>query len=179
MLFGSRRHKHALREIEAICARAAKGDMSGRVLHLRRYGDLSPTLASFNRLLDLTDAYIRESSASLSFAAQGKYYRPFLPTGMVGQFRHGADIINDARRSMEARASEAARLESEVTGLVSAAAAGDLGSRLTLEGKAGFMQRLADGINMLVERTGSACMDVARAVGAMARGDLTAHIDGS
>jgi methyl-accepting chemotaxis protein len=179
MLFGASRHKEALQQIEAICARAAQGDMSGRVLHLKRYGDLSPTLAAFNRLLDLTDAYIRESGASLSFAAQGKYYRPFLPTGMVGQFRQGADIINGARQAMEARADETARLQEAVAELVAAAAAGDLSRRLTVDGKGGFMRRLADGINMLVERTGNACGDIARAIGALAHGDLNTRIDGS
>ncbi|MCW0232775.1 MAG: methyl-accepting chemotaxis protein [Ferrovibrio sp.] len=179
MLFGASRHKKALQQIEAICARAAQGDMSGRVLHIRHYGDLSPALAAFNRLLDLTDAYIRESSASLSFAAQGKYYRPFLPTGMVGQFRHGADVINGARQTMEARADETARLQDEVSELVSAAAAGDLGRRLPVENRGGFMRKLADGINMLVERTGAACGDVARAIGAVSRGDLGVRIDGA
>ena len=179
MLFGASRYKKALREIEAICARAASGDMSGRVLHLKSYGELSPTLAAFNRMLDLTDAYIRESSASLSFAAEGKYYRPFLPAGMVGQFRRGADVINGARQAMEARAEESARLQGEVAGLVTAAAGGDLDRRLELEGKDGFMRKLAEGINMLVERTGSACSDVARVIGALARGDLGARIDGN
>ncbi len=178
MLFGSSRHRRALGEIDAICGRAARGDMSGRVLHLKAYGDLSPTLAAFNRLLDLTDAYIRESSASLSFAAQGKYYRPFLPTGMVGQFRQGADIINEARSNMESRAADTERLQGEVTDLVASAAGGDLQCRLAVDGKAGFMRTLAEGINTLVERAGAACGDVARSIGAMARGDLTARIDG-
>jgi methyl-accepting chemotaxis protein len=178
MLFGYSRYRRALGEIDAICGRAARGDMSGRVLHLKTYGDLSPTLTAFNRLLDLTDAYIRESSASLSFAAQGKYYRPFLPTGMVGQFRQGAEVINAARKSMESRAGETERLQGEVTGLVEAAAAGDLQCRLAVDGKSGFMRQLAEGINTLVERTGEACLQTARAIGAMARGDLSAHMDG-
>ncbi len=178
MLFGSARYRRALGEIDVICERAARGDMSGRVLHLKSYGALSPTLAAFNRLLDLTDAYIRESSASLSFAAQGKYYRPFLPTGMVGQFRQGADIINAARQDMERRAGETEKLQGEVTGLVEAAAAGDLQCRLAVEGKSGFMRQLAEGINTLVERTGHACLETARAIGALARGDLSAEMAG-
>jgi len=178
MTFGFTRHRRALREVEAVCRRAAQGDMSGRVLHLKQYGDLAPTLAAFNRMLDLTDAYIRESGASLSFAAQGKYYRPFLPAGMVGQFRQGADIINSARQTMAARATETERLQGEVATLVDAAARGDLTGRLDTAGKDGFMRQLALGVNMLVERTSSACTDVARVIGALARGDLGARIDG-
>ena len=127
-----------------ICKRAAQGDMSGRVLHLKQYGDLAPTLVAFNRLLDLTDAYIRESGACLEHASEGKYYRPFLPQGMVGSFRKGADIINRARESMGQRAKDTAALQEEVSGLVVAAAAGDLKQRIDLNGKDGFMRQLAD-----------------------------------
>jgi methyl-accepting chemotaxis protein len=177
-MLGASRHRKALAQIDAICARAAQGDMSGRILHLKDYGDLAPTLAAFNRLLDLTDAYIRESGASLSFAAQGKYFRPFLPQGMVGNFRGGADIINGARQTMEAGAQETARLQAEVAELVAAAAAGDLGGRLSLDGKDGFMRRLAEGINILVDRTGTAFGEVARVIAALANGDLSKQMQG-
>src|SRR3546814_15236561 len=60
-MFGASQYRRALDEIDAVCARVARGDLSGRILHLRQYGTLAPTLARFNRMLDLTDAYIRES----------------------------------------------------------------------------------------------------------------------
>jgi len=178
-MFGGTRHKQALREIEAVCARAAQGDMSGRILHLKKYGELAPTLASVNRMLDLTDAYIRESGASLAHAADGKYYRPFLPTGMVGNFHQGASTINRARETMKVNADETGRLQAEVATLVASAAAGDMSGRLPVEGKAGFMRQLAEGINTLVGRTGEACSGVARVLAALARGDLSQKIDGS
>jgi methyl-accepting chemotaxis protein len=176
-MFAESRHKRALREIAAVCNLAAQGDMSGRVLHLKRYGDIAPALAGFNRMLDLTDAYIRESGASLEHAAKGKYYRPFLPTGMVGNFRDGASTINGARESMKASAEDTARLQQEVAALVAAAAAGDMSGRLPLEGKTGFMRQLAEGINMLISRTSEACGDVARVIGAVAQGDLSQTIE--
>ncbi|MCW0232780.1 MAG: methyl-accepting chemotaxis protein [Ferrovibrio sp.] len=172
------RHKKALQQIEAICARAAQGDLSGRVLHLKQYGDLAPTLVSFNRLLDLVDAYIRESGASLSYASEGKYFRRFLPAGMVGQFRHGADIINGAREMMGKRASDTARLQVEVSTLVNAAAGGNLDQRLSLEGKEGFMRQLAEGINTLVDRTGNVISNVAGVISGLARGDLNRQVEG-
>ncbi|WP_374302175.1 methyl-accepting chemotaxis protein [Ferrovibrio sp.] len=177
MLIGSK-HKKALQQIDAICKRAAQGDMSGRVLHLGQYGDLAPTLAAFNRLLDLTDAYIRESGACLEHASEGKYYRPFLPQGMVGSFRKGADIINRARENMGQRAKDTAALQEEVSGLVVAAAAGDLKQRIDLNGKDGFMRQLADGINTLVDRSGSVITNIAVVIAGLARGDLNRQVDG-
>jgi methyl-accepting chemotaxis protein len=172
------RSSRALSEIDAVCLRAAQGDLSGRVLNLKKYGKLSPTLVNFNRMLDLTDAFIRESGASLAHAAKGKYYRPFLPTGMAGNFRDGAATINDARGAMKFSAEESERLQEEVAALVQAAAAGDLGRRLSLDGKSGFMRQLAEGINMLLARTGDACNGVAGAVSALAAGDLRQKVEG-
>src|SRR3546814_10352387 len=100
-------------------------------------------------MVDLTDAYIRDSGASLAFAADGKYYRPFLPTGMVGHFRQGAVTINRAREAMKAGAEESARLEGEVSGLVGedsglvgVAARGDMSGRLPPDGRSGFLRQI-------------------------------------
>ncbi len=53
-----------------------------------------------NHLIDITDAFVRESAASLTAASAGRYYREFLVRGMPGSFAHGAMTINDARQGM-------------------------------------------------------------------------------
>lgn len=101
----------ALAEIDSVCARIAKGDFSARIVHTDKYGDVAPTLHSLNRVFDLTDAFIRESAASLDAAAKGKFYRPFLTRGLPGAYARGADIINTAREAMKSKVEEAARLQ--------------------------------------------------------------------
>jgi len=170
----ARRHRRALQAVNDVCGRAARGDLSARVLHIASYGELAPALIMVNRMLDLTDAFVRESGASLTHASQGQYYRPFLETGMPGNFRLGAEVINQARESMRLRAEETARLESEIVSLVSAAAAGDLAKRLEEAGKQGFMLSLAQGINSVVATTAGAVRTLGRVMGHLARGDLQA-----
>jgi methyl-accepting chemotaxis protein len=51
-------------------------------------------------MLDLVDAYVRESSVSLEYASEGKFFRSFLTRGMLGAFRLGAETINRARETM-------------------------------------------------------------------------------
>ncbi len=174
----ARRHRRALQAVNDVCGRAARGDLSVRVLHVASYGELAPALIAVNRLLDLADAFVRESGASLTLASQGQYYRPFLETGMPGNFRRGAEIINQARESMRHRAEETARLETEIVGLVSAAAEGDLSKRLDEAGKQGFMLSLAQGINSVVETTAGAVRALGRVMGNLARGDLRAADSG-
>lgn len=112
ILFGrrARQYRDLMTELRDVCQRAAQGDFTARIANTEPFGKLADVPVALNRMLDLTDAFIRESGASLQFAAKGKYYRPFMLRGMVGDFRRGAGIINDARLSMKSKAEEAERL---------------------------------------------------------------------
>lgn len=104
-MFGnkSRLQREALAEISSVLQRAAKGDLSARIVFTEKFGEIGDILAQLNQLLDLTDAFVREAGASLQFAAEGKFYRPFLLRGMCGDFRRGAEVINLAREAMHTK----------------------------------------------------------------------------
>jgi len=68
-------------------------------------------------------------------------------------------------------------VQEEINALINASAAGDLTKRVALEDKQGFMKKLGEGMNELLEVLASAMGDVARALDAMAKGDLTVAID--
>ncbi len=67
-------------------------------------------------------------------------------------------------------------VESEVNAIVSAAAAGNFSERINVEGKDGFFLKLAEGLNSLVTTADKGLNDVARVLGAVAKGDLTERI---
>jgi len=96
-----------------ICMRAAAGDLEARATGIGRFGDKGSLLHSINHLLDLADAFTRESGASLQAANSGRFHRAFLERGMLGDFQRGAHIINDARESMKREAEERAVAEAE------------------------------------------------------------------
>ena len=112
--FGKDRRQRALDEIAVVCERAAAGDLGVRVVDTESHGELAPILQSLNRLLDRTEAFIREATASLTYASEGKFFRTFMLRGMLGEFRRGAQVINTARSSMQAKAEATARLEAEM-----------------------------------------------------------------
>jgi methyl-accepting chemotaxis protein len=66
--------------------------------------------------------------------------------------------------------------EEEIDQVVQAAAQGDLGQRLGLEGKKGFFANLSRGMNQLLDTSEGAMNDVAKVLSAMADGDLTQRI---
>ena len=67
-------------------------------------------------------------------------------------------------------------VEQEVGLVVTGASQGDFTQRINMEGKTGFFERLGTGINTLVATSEVGLGDVARVLGAMAKGDLTQSI---
>ncbi|GAB1642715.1 methyl-accepting chemotaxis protein [Krasilnikovia sp. MM14-A1259] len=90
----------ALRHIADVCDRARAGDLEVRLAPL---GDSEVAVAArtaINGLLDITDAYVRESSATLAAAADARFHRRFLTRGLGGAFRAGAELIGRSTHAM-------------------------------------------------------------------------------
>ena len=68
------------------------------------------------------------------------------------------------------------RIESEVEAIVLAAARGDLGQRLSADGKRGFHAKLADSINRLVSSADNVISDVSGVLSDLSEGDLTHQV---
>jgi methyl-accepting chemotaxis protein len=133
-----RRHRRALLLITQACARAAEGDMEARVVGLQASGDTQRLAVAINRQLDISDAFLREATAALEHARDGKFYRRLILRGLPGAFRAGADVANAATRTMADKIAENRRVADafegklrQVVGTV-AEAATDL--RATAEG---------------------------------------------
>ncbi len=67
-------------------------------------------------------------------------------------------------------------IQEEIDGIVAAANRGDLGQRLSLEGKQGFMLDLAKGINQLTELVDGVTNNVGHVLEGLAQGDLSRTI---
>lgn len=100
-------------EIARICARAAAGDLEARIVAPPADPDLVALTQAINRLLDISDAYVRESAAAMEHCARGEYHRPILLRGMNGSYRHAAATINDAALKMKRDAEKISRFEAE------------------------------------------------------------------
>ena len=101
-----------LNEAIEVCRRAAQGNLEARVVDLRGAPpDILELCHALNHLLDQTDAYVRESHASLAQVAKHRFFRRVLTRGLHGSFRRGAEIINQATQEMGARAKELSELK--------------------------------------------------------------------
>lgn len=108
-------YRAGIATIRDVARAAAAGNLEPRILGIDHDGPLGEVVQSINHLLDLSDAFVRESSASLQHASDGKFYRRVLVRGLLGTYRNAAALINTAtdqmqRGTMELKAAEQARL---------------------------------------------------------------------
>ena len=92
-------HGPVLRQIAMVCRAAAQGDLEPRATMA---GDPMAEEAreALNNLLDVIDAYVRESTAAIQASSEGRFFRRLLPGGLKGAFRRGALSIETGRLGM-------------------------------------------------------------------------------
>lgn len=107
--------KHWLRAAAEVCERAARGELEPRVLHIELDpgSDLARLLFGLNHLLDMVDAYVRESQAALQAAGRGAFYRHVMPQGLLGAFGQASSALNAALVDMEHGATALKQSEEE------------------------------------------------------------------
>ena len=97
-----------------VCEAAARGDLEARLIgYGGRADEMGRMALAINHLLDLTDAYVRESRASLEAARDGRFYRRVLQRGLRGTFCSAAGVINAAIGVMEQKSNALDEAESQ------------------------------------------------------------------
>ncbi len=98
------RYKEWVAKLSEVCERGAQGDLEARVLGCDEESDVGAVARRLNHLLDVTDAFVRESKAALDCASRGKFFRTVIVRGLPGTFRDAALLINAATGKMHGQA---------------------------------------------------------------------------
>ncbi len=92
-----------LAQMTKIVKAAAKGDLEGRVTHIPNDGSQMAEFAwALNDMLDQSEAFMRDATTTIEFAAAGKTYRHAFPAGFHGVFANTAKEVNKAIDSISA-----------------------------------------------------------------------------
>jgi methyl-accepting chemotaxis protein len=151
-LFLLRRLKEAVDAMKAL----QQGDFERRLGNVEEKGLLGDVLWGINDLADRTDAFVRESGASLHAVTQQRYDRRVMENGMLGEFRRTAASINAATAGMGAKVQDAggATLRFEET-------ADDVIAKV--EAASTALERTADSLNQATSVTNERSIAVAAA----------------
>jgi len=101
-----RQASQALSSGTEVARRAAEGDLNARNIRIGRRDEIGELLDNINQMLDMTEAFTKESEAAMSYVNKRKYYRRIIPTGLRGGFVHYANTINETLTEMAGRDSE-------------------------------------------------------------------------
>ncbi|MEU4422594.1 methyl-accepting chemotaxis protein [Actinoplanes sp. NPDC024001] len=94
----------ALRAITTAFRSVSAGDFEARVPPIGETETAIATRTAVNDLLDRIDAFVREAGAASAAAAEGRFYRRFLTTGLQGAFRLSAEQVNQSLDAMSRNA---------------------------------------------------------------------------
>lgn len=148
----------------------AEGDFERRVILIDERGPIGGMLWAINRMIDVSDAFVREAGAAMEAVEQGRFYRLIQPEGLQGMYLHSATRINEATASMGARLDAFTaltdRFESKVISIVdgvSSAASQLQATSGALKGQAGETTRQVAGVAAATEEASSNVETVASA----------------
>ena len=169
----------ALTRAMEVCAAVARGDFEARIVGIRDRGELGELLWLINDLIDRTDAYVRESAASMDYVSRNLYFRRIVERGIHGFFLRSARAINAATGAIALKVGEfkgiSAQFESTVHGVVEGVAH----AATELNDTAGNMDSIArksEQQAMVVSEAATAASVSTESV-AGAAGQLSASID--
>lgn len=101
----SNSYKSAVLKAIDVCEAVADGDFEARIVNITETGDAARLQHAINRLIDRSDAYLRESRASLEYVAANKYFRRISEKGMTGSFGEASRTVNAAMDAMQQKVS--------------------------------------------------------------------------
>ncbi len=90
------RTRAILRNIRNAATLVAQGDFDRRIVDFDASGEMRDTVNAMNAVMDNADAFFREAMAMFKHAAEEKYYRKIILTGMPGVYRSGAQMLNQS-----------------------------------------------------------------------------------
>jgi methyl-accepting chemotaxis protein len=154
------------------------GDFEARVVLDGLSGRLRRIVDAFNGMIDVNDAFVRESQLAMAAAGEDRFYRKIRPEGLDGAFLQAADKINDTVDRLAERPTLMAELETSFGGVLAAAAAGDFSRRIDAQFSDAVLNRLAQGINDLMATFDRGVSETRAVLSAMAHADLRQRVEG-
>nr|WP_321460848.1 methyl-accepting chemotaxis protein [uncultured Cohaesibacter sp.] len=137
-------YKSAILKAIDVVEAVADGDFEKRIINITEKGDAARLLHGINDLIDRSDAYLRESSASLEYIARNKYFRRISEKGMNGSFASASRTVNTAMDTMSDKVQDfgeaVQHFEDQMSSIVQIVAA----AAVELEASAGSMNQIAN-----------------------------------
>jgi methyl-accepting chemotaxis protein len=102
-MFALNKKQNDVEKVIAVCRAVAEGNFEARVTGVNYDSQVGELALAVNAMIDRTDAFMREATASLDYVSQNRYFRRILENGMLGAFGTAARKINGATSAIAER----------------------------------------------------------------------------
>lgn len=179
MVMSLRYFTRVVAQVKDVASAVRQGDFEARVIVPHGVQkDLRLLVDSVNSMIDVNDAYVRETALAMEAAGNNNFYRKIRPEGLRGAFLQGAEKINASIDRMAERPALMQKLETSFGSVVAAALIGDFTLRIKEDFPDEVLNRLAVQINELVATVDRGMGEVGAVLSAMAEADLTRRVEG-
>ena len=110
---------NAVQKAIEVCNAVKDGDFEARITNYDTNTEFGTLYQAINDMIDRTDAYVRESKASLEYVSRNKYFRRISEKGMLGAFLHASQTVNGAMSAMDERVSNFSTVIARFEGVLS------------------------------------------------------------
>jgi methyl-accepting chemotaxis protein len=156
-----------------------QGDFDVRLVAPGAQGECCDVKDTFNDMIDVADAFVRESYLAMQAASEGRYYRKIRKEGMLGSYAHAVDGVNAGIDRMGEFANMLEGLRSEIGDVVNSAVMGDLSKRVNADFGDEGLNQLGQSINLLMETIDNGITDTGNVLSHLAKADLSKRVKGN
>lgn len=172
-----------LNEMSDVCSKIAHGDFNKRFVKIHEGGSLRHTVNNLNHMIDLADAFVRESFLAMQAVHEKRYHRNIRIEGMLGDYGRSARGINSifklAKEHHDVEVIEKNMMHKtieEITRISNAAQDGDLRQRIDEKVFDGKYLDLVRSMNVLMENIWLPIKDCMDIMDGFSKGDLSQRI---
>lgn len=134
-----RANARVLNKIATVCREISRGNFEARIINIEETGSLADAQHKVNDMIDRSDAFVREATASLAAVCRNIFYRRIFLGGLDGAFRTAAEVINNSVEAQAAVEQERVKAAAEQVQIIDS-----LGRGLKSLAEGDLMFRLAD-----------------------------------
>lgn len=162
-----------------------KGDLEKRIIMPREGLFIRQFISEFNNMLDVADAFVRESSLAMKAVSEGRFYRKIRPEGLKGAYQvalqrinNSINIIDEQSKIEKESAKNSEKLKDNLVLMIHEVKNGNLELRLDDSPFSENFKPLIKDLNILMESIENPIQESMVTLKKISKGDFSCGMEG-
>jgi methyl-accepting chemotaxis protein len=165
--------EHFFKVFSNVCEDLKKGDFESRIVLPKEGKIITPYIDKFNDVIDVCDAFIRESSLTMKAVSEERFHRKIRSEGFLGAYRVALKRINHSVFIIDEKNRQEKMLKATIDHINYSIAAGHLDIEISTDGFSKEYLVLVEGLKDLVQAVSLPIKESIHVLQFMAKGDFS------